>query len=677
MKSKENSQARKVKAKATNVKKPSKAKVTSIATKSSNITERLLVNKDGVITMIKKSSSDVIKKTPKTHEEKFEAKSTSSSDVIKKTPKTHEETFEAKSTSSSDVIKKTPKTHEETFEAKSTSSSDVIKKTPKIPQKKAPTKSSSKSTRRTSKFKIIAAIMGVVVVASLGLGLGLGLSNQDDSKTQSQVISNLDDLKARLENLSTDPIEYENEIVEGNWENIDDDFFTNVVKKPIIKIPTAFDAQYRITNNLEFDGYLVVAFQIRNHGDSDWKSINAYTVRVYGITSMKAKTYFDGQMKKILDRSSTSGELEIVTGDLEDVKNEYFPSNVYQKPTYLSSVKAHSVDGDAIKRDGYALINFEISTLEGKKYLIPIKFKVGKDTWDANEILENLNDDSIYKPNGFSSMDWTSLDDDFFLLIIEKPKPQLPNNIQIEYRIANEVTNRVNVDVSDLVVDFRYRRNDIVNDEWTTFSSQYQLGIFWDKDLFDTKSVLESLPKNDITPTTDIEAVPTWQLITDDFFNNILHVTPPSILSNIDVEYKIPNAITDDGPFITIFRFKKKGHTDWQTTFHSVNVVNLPLEKAKTYVRNFVLKDDAYYFDNLDGSLAMFKSQQKELTKNNIDLILKLNDGETYQEFSNVQIKLEITPDDAVDPPVLLTLKFMIFYKGTESARFFTEVNKP
>jgi len=557
-----------------------------------------------------------------------------------------------------------------------TKPASAMKKPPRISQKKMSPKPPTKSTRRSSKFKIIAVIAGVIVVASLGIGLWLGLSNQDDSKTQSLVISNLDNLKARLENLPTDPIEYKNEIMEGNWENIDDDFFTNVIKKPPIKIPLTLDAQYRITNNLEFDGNLVVAFQIRNHGASDWKSINPYTVRVYGITSMKAKTYFEGQMKKILDRSSTSGELEIVTGDLEDVKNEYFPSNVYQKPTYLSSVKVHSIAGAAIKRDGYASINFEISVPGGEKYLIPIEFKVGKDTWDAKDILENLNSDSIYKPNGASPSDWTSLDDDFFLSIIDKDKPILPSNIEIQYRIANEVINSVIVDVKDMVIEFKYRRKDINNDEWSIFSSQYSIGIFWDRNLFNTKTDLEDLPKNDITPTTDIDAVTSWQPITDEFFTNILQVTPPSFFSNIEVEYQIPEAITDDGPFITLFRFKKKDHAEWVRTFHSVNVVDLPLEKAKTYAGNFTLKDASYYFDNLDGTLSMFKSEQ-EITSGNINDILQLADGETYQEFSNIEIKLKIIPDETVNPPTNLTLEFIIYYKGIERLKLDKPVSKP
>ena len=81
--------------------------------------------------------------------------------------------------------------------------------------------------KKLNKKVIIALVTSVVAVSAIGVGLGVGLSGSDDSKTQSQVTSNINDLKARLENLPTDSIVV-NGFIEGTgdmWFSVTDDFF--------------------------------------------------------------------------------------------------------------------------------------------------------------------------------------------------------------------------------------------------------------------------------------------------------------------------------------------------------------------------------------------------------------------------------------------------------------------
>ena len=490
-------------------------------------------------------------------------------------------------------------------------------------------------SKKLNKKVIIALVTSVVAVSAIGIGLGVGLSGGGgDEKSQVPTISTLSDLKNTLENISNDPIEVEfYSIAFDDWSDINDDFFIKKIKKPIIKIPSEFEAQYRIPNSLNYDGDLVVDFRIRKKGDVSWTSVNSYIVSVTGITRYKMIADFDAfGEKKILERNSENGLLEVEESVWTDRNNKYFTSPYSEQVPYMTSIKILPIEGPPIKKDGKATIEFEVTVNNNQKVIISYEFKVGQDTWNAKETLENMNTDPIYKENGIASTDWKNLDDDFFSTIIEKEKPNLPTNSDIQYRISDAISSNGNLEAGNLVVDFRYRRKDINNDEWTDISSQYTLNIFLDKDLADTQTSLKGLSKDDITSLEDINAVSAWTPITDEVYSDIMKVSPPSIPTNVEVQYQIPNAVTQDGELVVNLRYKKTDSSNWYTITHTVKVVGLNIEKAKTYINSLQLKDEQYFFDNTNSEVFSTFETSIILTKENANLIFNFPEGEEYQE---------------------------------------------
>ena len=432
-------------------------------------------------------------------------------------------------------------------------------------------------------------------------------------------------------------------------------FFNNVVHKPIIKISSELEAEYR-SNRLRSDGDITVEFRIRKQGDTDWIYLNPYIISVTGVTQYKLVTDFNHFGPKILERNN-EGLLEIATNDWTNDKDEYFTGSYDESLPYISSIKVLPLEGEPIKRDGKVIIKFEVTTDENKQFIIPVEFKIGKDTWDAKAILENMNSSWIFKVNGINSIDWKNLDDDFFNTIIEKEKPNLPDNIEVQYRINDAISNSGNLESSKLVVDFRYRRKDITNDLWTNFSSQYKLDIFLDKDLFDAQTALKDLSKDDISSTMDIEAVTSWQEITDDVYSNIMKVDPPSIPANMEVQYQIPNAITQDGDLVVNLRYKKTSSNNWYTITHTVKVLGLSLAKVKAYINSLQKKDYNTYKDNIDELLSTFGTNTL-FTKEHANLIFNFPEGEEYQEPTNQNIKIYLLVENLTQYLKVVRLSF-------------------
>ena len=292
------------------------------------------------------------------------------------------------------------------------------------------------------------------------------------SETESQVVSNIDDLKARLESLPNDPIEIDNYIggTSELWFDVNDSFFTNIIHKPIIQISSELEVQYR-SNNLLFDGVLTVEFRIRKRGDTEWINLNSYSITVTGITQYKLKTDFDNFVPKILNRNNENGLFEVET-DWGIARTKYFSGPYDDSLYYISSVRILPLEGETIKKDGNVIIKFEVTTDQNKQYVIPMEFKVGEETWDAKGILENLNYGEIESENGITATNgWTNLDEFFTTIGKEKPA-NLPANSDIQYKIDSSITTN-----GELVVDFRYRRKDITDDMWTTISSQYKVQV--------------------------------------------------------------------------------------------------------------------------------------------------------------------------------------------------------
>ena len=537
-------------------------------------------------------------------------------------------------------------------------------------------KSVSKGNK--SKVKIIIALVtSVVAVSAIGIGLGVGLSGGDgDKKSQESptTILTLSDLKTTLENLSTEPIMHDKSIIFTDaWENIDDDFFVKVIKKPIIKISSELEAQYLITNFLNFDGDLTINFRIRKKGDENWTSVNPYTVSITGITLGRLIDDLENFTQRILDRNSENGLLEVEEKDLADVMNRYFSPISAIYPFYVTSIKVLPLEGEPINKDGTATIKFEVTTDESEKFIIPLDFKVGQDTWTAKEMLENMSTNPIYKVNGITSSNWKDLDDDFFNTLIEKNKPNLPDNTEVQYRIRDAISNSENLEAGNLVVDFRYRRKDITNDLWTTISSQYKLDIFFDRDLFDAQTTLKNLSKDDISITSDIEAETSWQQITDEVYRNIMKVEPPSFSSNIEVEYKIPNPITQDGELVVNLRYKKVGSSNWYTINHRVRALGLNIQKAKTYINSLQKKAYSDYINTLDNLLSTFDNSIL-LTKDNANLIFNFPEGEEYQQpLENLYIYVTIEESTITSTQKKIKFRFHFSYE-TQSDDIFYEI---
>ena len=521
-----------------------------------------------------------------------------------------------------------------------------------------------------SKKLIIALVTSVVAISAIGIGLGVGLSGGGgDKKSQVPTISTLSDLKNKLENLPNDPLVLDTPILGSqSWVDLDDFFFEKVIKQPIFQVPDEFEVQYKLGDTLYFDGDLIIELRIRKKGDTNWTNIKPYTVSITGLTFVKLSGDFKSFVPKILERNNENGLLEIET-NWSIARTKYFSGPYDESLYYMSSIRILPSDGEPIKKDGKSIIKFEVTTDQDKKYVIPIEFKIGQDTWNAKEALENMNTNPIYKENGIASINWKNLDDDFFSTIIEKEKPNLPNNTEIQYQISDAISNSENSEVGNLVVDFRYRRKDITNDLWTDIPSQYKLNIFLDKDLFDVQSALKGLSKADISPTMDIEAVTSWQEITDDVYSNVMKVDPPSIPASVEVQYQIPNAVTQDGNLVVNLRYKKTSSSDWHTITHTVKVRGLSIAKVKTYISDLPKKDYNTYKSNLSDWLS--SGDAKLLTKENANLIFDFPEGEEYQEpieFMYIRLTVEegtVFVDDV--PHEHIDLKFRVVYRGHNS----------
>ena len=520
-----------------------------------------------------------------------------------------------------------------------------------------------------SKKLIIALVTSVVAISAIGIGLGVGLSGGGgDKKSQVPTILTLSDLKNKLENLPSDLIERDTPIRGNqNWVDLDDYFFEEIIKQPIVQVPDGFEAQYKVLGDvLYFDGDITIEFRIRKKGDTNWTNIKPYTLSITGLTFFKLSEDLKSFVPKILERNNENGLLEIET-TWSTARTKYFDGPYDESLYYMSSIRVLPSEGEPIKKDGKSIIKFEITTDQDKKYVIPVEFKIGQDTWNAKEALENMNTNPIYKVNGIASTDWTNVDDDFFSTIIEKEKPNLPTNSDIQYRISDAISNSGNLEVGNLVVDFRYRRKDITNDLWADITSQYKLDIFLDKDLFDVQSALKGLSKDNISPTTDIEAVTSWQEITDDVYSNVMKVDPPSIPANFEVQYQIPNAVTQDGNLVVNLRYKKTSSSDWRTITHTVKVRGLSIAKVKTYITDLPKKDYNAYKSDINELLSTF-DDSKLLTKENANLIFNFPEGEEYQEpieFMYIRLTVEeaiVFVDDV--PHEHIDLKFYVEYRG-------------
>ena len=512
--------------------------------------------------------------------------------------------------------------------------------------------------KKVYKLRIIIGIIGFLVVAGVGIGLGVVFLKDDTKSQQPSTILSFSELKDKLEGFSTDPIQHEGDIVAvSDWTDITDSFFTDLVKQPAFTIPSTFDAQYRIPNGLTTNGDLTIELRIRKQ-DGEWINLKSYIVPVEGIIEGRIKSYLlDTYGKKIIERDS-NGVFEVAGQDLAWVGGTYFEG--YQG--YPPDVSYAQVTGGdpSIDHDGMITVNFDFK-INGEFYYVTMDFKVGKDTWAAKEILENLNYGEIQVENRISVTNgWKNLDE--FFTTIRKEKPiELPANSDIEYKIDNPAS----ID-EDLVVDFRYRRKDIENDKWTTMTSQYIVPIREINEVGATKTILENLaPLDEQIYSEDINVVADWTAVTDDVYTDILKVEIPNISSNIEVQYQIPNAILHDGDFDILLRYKMKTDDDtkWQTITKTIHVVDLPLHRAKVYINGLRQFTAEYYFNGLDGSLSQF-NRPTTVNAENAALIFRFGERERYIDPPEVPIQLIIERDTINDSPQYITLKFRLFYQN-------------
>ena len=116
-----------------------------------------------------------------------------------------------------------------------------------VAKEQAKTKSISKGFLHSTKFKIIASIIGVIVVAAIGIGLGTGLTKETESKSHLQPISSLTTLKEKFENLPKNRIVISKETAAiPNWTLFIDNIYIDIMFVDVSLIVSDMEVQHQI-----------------------------------------------------------------------------------------------------------------------------------------------------------------------------------------------------------------------------------------------------------------------------------------------------------------------------------------------------------------------------------------------------------------------------------------------
>lgn len=141
---------------------------------------------------------------------------------------------------------------------------------------------------------------------------------------------------------------------------------------------------------------------------------------------------------------------------------------------------------------------------------------------------------------------------------MKKEKPNFPSNVDIEYQIPTGVSEG---DTS-LTIKFRIKRNS--DDDWTEvddyvvqvqYVSYVQVAIDMIKKFSDKSVIIREKTKIDQTE---------WFASIDGLFSDIIQANKPDFPSSVDVEYKIPTTLAEDGNLSIYFRIRNKTSETWE-----------------------------------------------------------------------------------------------------------------
>jgi len=230
----------------------------------------------------------------------------------------------------------------------------VMNKSPRISQKKVPSKSLTKTTKRTSKFKIMAAIVGVLVISSIGLGLGFGLSSSSSS-----------------------PVVWSKQLIE--WKEVFDSLDSNesissvVVSTPFTKVdnePLTADLMKEfklneklpeVTENISIsyshpslnsNGNLPLTLRVEDENKTSIQKV--LTLTVQGLDLVNAKDYFNNLQPKPVVKYSVIPPLTTETSFTPTLGQEYFFNYTSQVGTTVTYTH------EGLTEDGTLVLKFKI-----------------------------------------------------------------------------------------------------------------------------------------------------------------------------------------------------------------------------------------------------------------------------------------------------------------------------
>jgi len=155
---------------------------------------------------------------------------------------------------------------------------------------------------------------------------------------------------------------------------------------------------------------------------------------------------------------------------------------------------------------------------------------------------------------------------------------QAPDNVTIKYSYPDITED------GDFIVTFH-----IIGNITTTLTKTVSIkGI----NIANTKTLFDNLP-NEIEHTTDIDAITSWIKINDNLFTNIIKINKLDFPPNVNIQYQIPESLTEDGYLTIEFRIKKEDEPEssWKIITYVVQVKGINLGKAKTYLEGLIPKE--------------------------------------------------------------------------------------
>ena len=286
----------------------------------------------------------------------------------------------------------------------------------------------------------------------------------------------------------------------------------------------------------------------RGQGDDAWINLNNYVVSVTGINEVdvaRIKTKLSLATIKTLEVTSPLSEVSDQDFDNTGIANIF---TSYDVPTNGVVVK---YSHNAINRDGTLDFVFTISK-EGETATITITVTVtGIDESyvdSTKAMIEGLQLKTLILTSPLGEVTEQDFDNTGNAQIFTSYTPPT-NGVEVKYSHG--------AISSDGTFDFTFTIS-IRSIEKTVIISVAVAGI----DVAQVRAALENLPTTAITHVDHIAAVPDWTSIDDYLFSDIIKKTRPSLSTNIEAQYRILDALNEDGDLTVEFRMRKRGQGD-------------------------------------------------------------------------------------------------------------------